>query len=100
MQIEINEKNEIKFYALSGKLNNGIEIDETNVPAGFTDGMFQPGQYLYTDGTVTVNPDYTAPVLTEKPAPTVSSEMLAINALGMQVAQIQAKLTTTDGGAS
>ena len=88
MQIEVNEKNEIQFYAVSGKLNNGIEIDQSDVPAGFIDGTFQPGYYLYTNGTVTVNPNYVAPV--SPTGPGLSDTDKAISELTLMIAQNKA----------
>ncbi|QER67568.1 hypothetical protein [Paucilactobacillus nenjiangensis] len=73
------------------------------------DGQYQPSKFTGTEWVGTDKEVYDAEqeklyqaYLKEHPelAPTVSGEMLAINALGMQVAQIQAKLTTTNGGAS
>lgn len=73
------------------------------------DGQYQPSKFTGTEWVGTDKEVYDAEqeklrqeYLKEHPelAPTVSSEMLAINALGMQLAKIQAKLTTTNGGAS
>lgn len=94
MQIEVNEKNEIKFYSLTGQLNNGIEIDPTIVPAEFTDGTFKPGYYLYTNSKITVNPNYTAPVLPTGPG--LSDVDKAIAALTLQLAHNKADQDTVN----
>ncbi|RRG08690.1 MAG: DUF2977 domain-containing protein [Lactobacillus sp.] len=88
MQIEVNEKNEIQFYALSGKLNNGIEIDQSIVPTGFTVGNFKPGYYLYSNGAIVVNPNYVAPVLPTGPG--LSDVDKAVATLTLQLAQNKA----------
>ena len=88
MQIEVNEKNEIQFYALSGKLNNGIEIDQSILPTDFLLENLKPGYYLYVNGTITVNPNYVAPVSPTGPGLSDTDKVIA--ALTLQIAQNKA----------
>lgn len=94
MQIEVNEKNEIERFALSGKLNAGIEIDKSIVPDEFINDTFKPGYYLYTNGVVTVNPNYAAPVLPTGPG--LSDVDKAVAALTLQLAQNKADQDTVN----
>lgn len=94
MQIEVNEKNEIQFYALSGKLNNGIEIDQSILPTDFLVGNLKPGYYLYVNGTITVNPNYVAPVLPTGPG--LSDVDKAVATLALQLAQNKADQDTVN----
>ncbi len=56
MQIVINKNNEIISYALIGSIKNGIEVDD--YPSAFT-LEFKPRLYLYVDGQITLNENYT-----------------------------------------
>lgn len=88
MQIKINEKNEITEYASVGALSDGIEIGNGLKPLDF-EVNFKPSFYLYQDNQIIVNPNYEEPSI-EIPVPEPSGpspEMLAINALGIQLAK-------------
>ena len=88
MQIEVNEKNEIQFYALTGSLNNGIEIEESILPEGFTAPNFKRGFYLYVGGSIVDNPNYEEPETEKGPVTPNADEALAT--LMLQVAQNKA----------
>ncbi|WP_239723658.1 DUF2977 domain-containing protein [Mammaliicoccus sp. A-M4] len=56
MQIIINENNEITSYAVIGNMKDGIEVND--YPSAFTI-EFKPRLYLYVDGQITLNENYT-----------------------------------------
>lgn len=91
MQIEVNKNKEIVCFSRSGGLNDGIDIAETILPDGFVSD-FVTLKYLYVNGGVTVNPNFALPKSETSKGP--SAEMQAINALGLIVAQMQAKEAT------
>jgi hypothetical protein len=95
MKIKIDENNCIQSFSMTGSLNDGVEIEQSQIPNDF-ETNFTPNFFKFEDGKIIVNNSFKKP----KNITISSLEMQAINALGMQVAQIQAKLTTTNGGAS
>lgn len=89
MLIKINENNEIEEYAITGGLPNGFGISDELIPIDFT-FLFKPKLYLYQDNEIIINPNYEEPTINipEVPEPSgPSPEMLAINALGIQLAK-------------
>lgn len=88
MEIKFNENNEILEYAMVGDLSDGLEIDDSIIPDDFEEN-FKPSFYLFKDNEIIVNPNYEEPTINaptpEPPGP--SPEMLAINALGIQLAK-------------
>lgn len=98
-------------YDATTKIFNGyVEVvDEKNVPANATlvkpDGIVQPytwdGSKWTGQRTSDFETEHLADGVTESNSPTTEQQM--INALGLQVANLQAtvaKLTTADGGAA
>lgn len=59
MQVQVNEKNEITGYAVLGGFPGGVETEA--LPEGFQEG-FVSGKYLYRNGEIKENPDYTPAV--------------------------------------
>lgn len=88
MRIRLNEKNEITEYVVIGGLTNSIEISDDLKPLDF-EANFKPSFYLYQDNQILVNPNYEEPTISiPTPEPSgPSPEMLAINALGIQLAK-------------
>lgn len=88
MLIKINENNEIEEYAIFGGLPNSIEVADELQPTDFK-FLFKPNLYLYQDNEIIVNPNYEEPTINvPTPEPSgPSPEMLAINALGIQLAK-------------
>lgn len=65
MNIKIDEQNRITGYATVGGFVGGIEVEAGE--EAFED--FAPGKYLWRDGGIVENPDYTPPVPTEPDGP-------------------------------
>lgn len=86
MKIKMNEKNEITEYAVIGGLTNSIEISDDLEPSDFEDN-FKSGYYLFQDDQIIVNPNYQEPTVDIPELSGPSPEMLAINALGIQLAK-------------
>lgn len=87
MKIIVDENNEIVGYATNGDINGSIEFDGA-VPSGFFEN-FVPRFYLLEDNAILLNPNYQEPTV-DIPIPEPSgpsAEMLAINALGIQLAK-------------
>ena len=88
MKIKMNEKNEITEYSTIGGLTGSFEISDDLKPLDFEDN-FKSGYYLFQDNQIIVNPNYQEPTISiPTPEPSgPSPEMLAINALGIQLAK-------------
>lgn len=93
MQIIINENNEIISYALIGSIKNGIEVDD--YPSAFT-LEFKPRLYLYVDGQITFNENYTndiqPPIVDTTQSVPGSDEELRKMFASMQVQLVQANM--------
>lgn len=87
MQLKINSKNEIEAIAEIGEFDDGVEFNGS-LPDEF-ESDFKPGYYLLQDDEIIVNPNYQEPTISiPTPEPSgPSPEMLAINALGIQLAK-------------
>lgn len=88
MQIRINENNEITDYVGVGSIEGGQEYTG-EVPEAFYLN-FKPSYYLLQDSEIIVNPNYEEPAIDVSEAETPSGpspEMLAINALGIQLSK-------------
>ena len=57
MQIIINENNEITSYAVIGNMKDGIEVND--YPSAFT-LEFKPRLFLYVDGQIVLNENYSS----------------------------------------
>lgn len=66
MQLQINEKHEITGYATVGGFAGGVEVESSTPPEGFEE-TFAPGKYLYENGQIVENPDYTPPEPASEP---------------------------------
>lgn len=66
MQLQINEKHEITGYATVGGFAGGVEVEFSTLPEGFEE-TFAPGKYLYENGQIVENPDYTPPEPASEP---------------------------------
>ena len=66
MQLQINEKHEITGYATVGGFAGGVEVESSTLPEGFEE-TFAPGRYLYENGQIVENPDYTPPEPASEP---------------------------------
>ncbi len=66
MQLQINEKHEITGYATVGGFAGGVEVESSTLPEGFEE-TFAPGKYLYENGQIVENPDYTPPEPASEP---------------------------------
>lgn len=89
MILQINDKNEIIGYSKIGSIEGGQEVDDQQKPIDFEDN-FKPKFYLLQNNEIVVNPNYEEPTISvpETPEPSgPSPEMLAINALGIQLAK-------------
>lgn len=97
MQIIVNDENEITSCITVGTAANGITVDDDLMPETWHN-HFKPGEYIYADNAIVVNPNYTDQ--TNEPVSGPTLEMQAINVLGMQVAQLTAKVEAQAGGAN
>lgn len=88
MKILINDNTEIVAYAAFGDLAGSFEFTGS-IPDDFKSD-FKPSYYLYQDSKIVVNPNYEEPTIPEQPSGP-SPEMLAINALGVQVAKLMSE---------
>lgn len=89
MEIRLNDENEIREFSIVGGLSDGIEVEDSIKPVDF-DYLFKPSYYLYQDNQIIVNPNYEEPSIEIPETPESSGpspEMLAINALGIQLAK-------------
>lgn len=88
MLIKVNDKNEIAEYADVGGLDGAQEF-KGDRPVDFAES-FKPSYYLLQNEEIIVNPNYQEPSISipvpEQPS-SPSPEMLAINALGIQLAK-------------
>lgn len=76
MNILVNEQNEIVAYTNRGDIDGATAYSGT-VPDGF-EANFKPSFYLLQNGTVTVNPNYVAPVEpTPDSGPTAEQQAIA-----------------------
>ena len=66
MQLQINEKHEITGYATVGGFAGGVEVESSTLPEGFEES-FAPGKYLYENGQIVENPEYTPPEPASEP---------------------------------
>ena len=92
MKVKLNNKNEIVAFAKTGDIDSSIEVDDSLFTDDFIDD-FKSSYYLYQDDQIVVNPNYEEPSI-EIPTPEPSGpspEMLAINALGVQVAKLMSE---------
>ena len=93
MQIVINKNNEIISYALIGSIKNGIEVND--YPSAFTI-EFKPRLYLYVDGQITLNENYTndiqPPIVDTTHTVPGSDEELRKMFANMQVQLVQANM--------
>lgn len=86
MKIMTNDKNMIIGYEQIG--NSDLSEYHGSIPENF-EVSFKPGYYLLQDNEIVVNPNYEDPTI-DIPTPRPSGpspEMLAINALGIQLAK-------------
>lgn len=88
MKLQINSSHEIVAYAAEGDIDNSIDYQVT-LPDDF-EANFKPKFYLLQNNEIVVNPNYQEPTI-DIPTPEQPSgpspEMLAINALGIQLAK-------------
>lgn len=93
MQIIINENNEITSYAVIGNMKDGIEVND--YPSAFT-LEFKPRLYLYVDGQITFNENYTndiqPPIVDTTQSVAGSDEELRKMFASMQVQLVQANM--------
>lgn len=62
MQVLTNDKNEITSFVIVGTVENGIEVSK-EIPADFQK-KFKPAYYLYNNGKITINPNWSDPETT------------------------------------
>lgn len=94
MQIKINELNEILYYAPDDtKFDDMVSIDSSITPENFQ-ADFKSKYFKFENGTITVNPNYTAPSLPAGPG--LSDADKAIAALMLQIAQNKAEQDTVN----
>lgn len=93
MQIIINENNEITSYAVIGNMKDGIEVN--NYPSAFT-LEFKPRLFLYVDGQITFNENYTndikPPIVDTTHSVPGNDEELRKMFASMQVQLVQANM--------
>ena len=93
MQIIINENNEITSYAVIGNMKDGIEVND--YPSAFT-LEFKPRLFLYVDGQITLNENYTndiqPPIVDTTHTVPGSDEELRKMFANMQVQLVQANM--------
>lgn len=94
MQIKLNSANEILYFAPNTpKFDDMTAVDDSVVPENFqTD--FKSKYFKLENGTITVNSNYTAPVLPAGPG--LSDADKAIAALTLQIAQNKADQDTVN----
>lgn len=94
MQIKVNDSNEILYYAPdTPKFDDMTSIDDSAAPENFQ-ADFKPKYFKFENGTITVNSNYTAPVLPAGPG--LSDADKAIAALTLQIAQNKADQDTVN----
>lgn len=93
MQILVNNDNEIVGYATIGGFEDGINIENDNIPQGFMQN-YKPKHYLYQNEQIVVNPDYDEePNVSYEPTITTASgsdESLRRMFASLQVQLVQA----------
>ena len=93
MQIVINENNEITSYAVIGNMKDGIEVND--YPSAFT-LEFKPRLFLYVDGQITLNENYTndiqPPIVDTTHSVPGSDEELRKMFANMQIQLVQANM--------
>ncbi|MFT8937403.1 DUF2977 domain-containing protein [Liquorilactobacillus sp.] len=96
MKLDVDSNNLIQgFTQVGDNLDCKIEIDSSALPNNFMQN-FKPGYYLYKNGNISVNPNYTEPIIADLP-----SAQQKFNAnLMLQLATLTAKVTKLEGGAS
>lgn len=85
MKLQINKAYEIVAYATDGDVDNSIDC-QSALPDDF-EANFKPKFYLLQNGQIIVNPNYEEPAVDIPELSGPSPEMLAINALGIQLAK-------------
>lgn len=85
----------ITGYTTVGKIEGG-QLFQGDLPQDF-DTSFEPDRYVLDGQVIKANPDKNVDTAS-KPMP--STVMAAINALGIQVAQLTAKVEAQAGGAN
>lgn len=85
MFILVNNNNEITAYSDCGGIEGSIEF-RGSVPDDFKSD-FKPKFYLLQNNEIVVNPNYQEPTVDIPETSGPSPEMLAINALGIQLAK-------------
>ena len=77
MQFELSDNKEILAYATLGGFTDGVEVHDPVLPDDF-EVNFKPSFYLLQNDTVTVNPNYVAPVdPTPDSGPTAEQQAIA-----------------------
>ncbi|QYH53703.1 DUF2977 domain-containing protein [Liquorilactobacillus nagelii] len=97
MNILVNENYEITGYALVGDISDSTRIDKSILPDGFVQS-FRSRYYLYENGAISVNPNYTEPTISPSTKPT-SQQTINANLL-LQIATLTEKVTKMEGSAS
>ena len=94
MQIKVNELNEILYYSSDDtKFDDMTSVDSSVVPENFNTD-FKPKYFKFDNGTITVNPNYVAPVLPEGPGLSDTDKVIAD--LTLQLAQNKADQDTVN----
>lgn len=93
MQILVNNDNEIIGYATIGGFENGINIENDNIPQGFIQN-YKPKYYLYQNEQIIVNPNYQTetPMEPEIPTTTITTSNGSDDSLRKMFASMQVQL--------
>ena|SRR5699024_3000231 len=89
MRILVNGKNIITAYATVGGFDGGVEIDDSILPDTFIP-EFKNGKFLYEDGNVVYNREYTEPVKEVEPPTNNEAMQQEVDSLKQQVEDLTA----------
>lgn len=86
MQILVNNDNEIIGYATIGGFEDGIDVENDNIPQGFTQN-YKTRYYLYQNEQIVVNPNYQPETPVQPTTPT--QPVMSDDTLKYMVATLQ-----------
>jgi hypothetical protein len=97
LKLDVDSNNLIQGFVKNGD-NPActIEIDDSKVPDGFAEA-FKPNYYLYQNGVIGVNPNYSEP---NQPISQPSAQQTINANLMLQIATLTAEVSKLKGSAS